>query len=91
MKIKDLLTDKTKWTRRNYAVKEAGHPVHFSDPEAVAFCMYGAIDKCYRTSHDNQRVVDLVRDSLPSEIAQWNDDPKTTFEDVKAIVERLDI
>lgn len=90
MTVKELLTSPEKWTRGESARDINGRPVMTDSKEAVSWCLVGALMKCYRGSkvaYLRTRIGNLLQISVEG----WNDDPNRKFEDVKALVEQLDI
>ena len=81
MKVRDLLSDESKWTKGVF---------HTTHADGDAFCLAGAISQCYVAPR-----WELVRNAVMAEIngciTLWNDAPERTFADVKALVDRLDI
>src|SRR6266508_1642683 len=47
MKINELLSDKSKWTQHAYARLPTGEPCASSHPDAVSWCLLGAVNRCY--------------------------------------------
>lgn len=47
MKVKELLSEETKWTKNHYAKNEEGEPVSSLFSEACCWCLKGAVTKCY--------------------------------------------
>ena len=47
MKVKDLLTDESKWTKGAYSRDAEGETTDLLDRGAVCWCLRGAIDLCY--------------------------------------------
>jgi len=47
MKIQELYTDESRWCRANYAQRDDGFPVMSLSPDAVCWCLAGAICYCY--------------------------------------------
>lgn len=93
MKVKELLSDESKWTQRTYAKDANGEGVMWCVPEAVCWCLHGAIAKCYRGDFDRyERILgDFRRKVGLGDLWGWNDAPERTFAEVKALVEELDI
>lgn len=87
MKIKELLSGPEKWTQHTYARDKNGRDCSQWSQEAVCWCLYGAVDKCYENIIE---IDNKIREKVIS-IVDWNDDPNRTFEEVKALVEELDI
>lgn len=102
MKIKDLLTDESKWCQGAYAKDIHGNFVRAVSPDAVAWCLRGASWKCYapksRLEFDNSKFVEV--DNMLwkavfalgyTSITSYNDAPGRKFKDIVAFVEKLDI
>lgn len=96
MKVKELLSSKEKWTQGAYARTADGQDCHHNDERAVAWDLTGAIWRCYthwETKESGvvfQKVVDKVGDAQGS-ILSWHDAPERTYEEVKQLVDALDI
>lgn len=80
MKVRDLLTDETKWSK--------GKSVVYRDDVACAWCLSAAVDRCYGASY--LLVMNRVANHVGGPIG-WNDAPSRTFAEVRALVEELDI
>ncbi len=91
MKIRELLTDETKWTQGQAARTITGEATSATGESAVRWCLLGAIMKCYGHSYSVQLDVELLLRSTVNGIVTYNDDPNREFEEVKALVEKLDI
>ena len=92
MKIKDLLTDASKWTQKALARDKSGNRVVAREESAVQWCLMGAMHKCYPEA--NQR--DLIRHKIYGGIRQdsiidFNDAKSTSFENIQKLVKVLDI
>lgn len=90
MKIKELLTDETKWTQFAVARDALGGRVHANDPTACKWCLLGAIAHCYPGSFVGDKVRSTIEYHVLN-ISIWNDAHWRTFQDVKELIERLDI
>jgi len=94
MKIKELLTDESKWTKLYGARNENNDPVNPRSSEAVCWCLIGAYIKCYGYGHNDEIYMRLRNKTLELnniEIDSFNDSPTTTFADIRKLVEELDI
>lgn len=82
MKVKDLLTDESKWYHPGD--REAG------DLNCIATAIYSAYGS---TSSDAilKRVAAKVGGKTAKDIQRWNDAPERTFADVRQLIEELDI
>lgn len=99
MKIKELLTDESKWTRGISARNSIGKPIAFDSPLATCWCLIGAYIKCYPGEVDltnpnsvYQKLIKAVKTKTPFiGISVFNDHPQTTFADIRKLIEELDI
>lgn len=92
MKVKELLSDETKWIKGDYARDKSGKTAFPNSLDAACWCLHGAIIHCYYQSIKYSSVERLVRKELQlASIHKWNDDPKRTFQDVRKLVEKLNI
>lgn len=98
MKMKEFYTHESKWTTQYLArdkrtKKRASMSKAMSCPENHCFCLLGALELCYNPyTHIDKH--NTIRNKLFDEvgdIARFNDSPNTTFEDIKNLVEKLDI
>jgi hypothetical protein len=96
MKIKELLADVSKWTQKVPARNADGASCNVNEG-AVCWCLWGAAVFCYDRTfddpavrfHDVRNKIEAV--VLGGNMVTWNDAPERTFEEVKALVERLDV
>jgi len=99
MKLLDLLTDKTRWNQHYWALNANRAMVGPSDPGAVCWCLSGAMQLCYPLASDYwrnyNRLVDVIKEKYPERhncqigeniVVAFNDDYRTTYEDVVAVV-----
>lgn len=98
MKIKELYSSPDKWTKDWFARDKNGDKVPLSDREATCFCLAGAIERCYPATalEVSYRIETYLKNKgeLNHNVrtyVQWNDVPSRTFEDVKTLVEALDV
>lgn len=100
MKVRDLFSDASKWNKRALSVDCNGNTTSPQDINAVSWCLLGAMRKCYgyylsimKIEENNQYyfIYNKVIDYLGSSIVNWNDHPNRMFEEVKSLVEELDI
>jgi len=97
MKVKELLSDESKWTRNAYARNRYGESVLPSDPEATCFCLSGAIDKCYGSNPPLAWAVSCkIEGVLPrawhggiQTISNFNDN--ACFDQIKKVLEEADV
>jgi len=92
MKVKELLSDKSKWTQGVYARNKDGESVLSCDPQATCYCLSGALARCYVGGSATFWIMYRRIEALlaPNQtIPRFND--KATFEEVKALVEMADV
>ena len=95
-KIRELLTDESKWTKWTSARNKFDRATRPQDPDAICWCLVGAFNKCYpgynlERESVSEKLSDAVFSRFHKFINQWNDDPARTFAEVKALVEELDV
>lgn len=102
MKIRELFSSPEKWTKGCYA-RTSGHAqIPPFDPDfqnAACYCLIGAVKRCYSPFQETEIIEKIVKElsicPTPHEeyrgIGDWNDDPARTFEEVKDLVDKLDI
>jgi hypothetical protein len=99
MKAHELLSDPKKWIKKLYAVDNTGLVTSSKSPEAVCWCINGALQRCYQDSIVRDEVrrkiamhLDLNGIDKPHDtIVKWNDAPERTFEDVHNLLKELDV
>ena len=88
-----LLDTPDKWTKGDFAINIYGDSAEIHAPEAVAWCVLGAMEKCY--SHDRAKFEDfemililvIEKKYGMTSIVQWQDEPTTTFKMVHELLE----
>lgn len=99
MKVWKLLDAPAKWCQEIDAMDFEGVGIDALNPDAVCWCLEGALERCYydvsssvESQPNLQRAREKVIDALDEgNIISWNDAPERTFEEVAALVRRLDI
>ena len=87
MKVKEFLSGPEVWTQGVIARDKNNKPVFINHPGAVKWCLVGAICKCYDCRND-KLIISLLYDKVGL-VGNFND--THTFEEVKALVEEMDI
>jgi len=94
-RLAEILNGPDKWTQGTNARTADCRPVHWSHPEASSFCLIGA---CAKATAEGTRFGELLFDQLLTQvkkrlgkisIAKWNDAEGRTFDEVRAVIERL--
>ena len=92
MKVKELLSDESKWCQGPIARSLSGRSVSYNNPNAVCWCLWGALHKCYPDENQFLTVRRKVKRYIRGDfVTDWNEDRRRTFAEVKALVEELDI
>ena len=104
MKVKELLKDENCWTQYKNSRDKYGEGVDPDSNDACCWCLAGAMIKVYgeamATSKEFSRLTDTAQTLFSIRGLSWddnysfvrfNDNPNTTFEDVKKVVELADI
>lgn len=93
LKIKELISEPSKWTQHVIAKDSKGERVTAHDQSATCFCLYGALRRCYSSNTRLEteiwsRLVNIAPNRDP---IGWNDAPERTHSEVLELVTRLDI
>ena len=97
MKMKELLSSESKWTQQHYATDKRGRSCSSFDPEAVCYCLLGALNKCYVNDAEYDDAKRLLQKTIEKKyglifsIAKWNDNPERKFKEVKEILEEANL
>lgn len=97
MKIQKLLNTEKRWCRGAEARDIHGTPVSPQSPEAVQWCLLGAINKCYGSyTNDYDKIFDRLRNTIEAPrkifgVANFNDRASTTFADIQKLIEKADV
>lgn len=90
-RVKKLLNSPYKWTKGADARTKDGHPVVQSDPDAVCWCITGAITHCYGPD-SRETIFDMVRFKIQRlTVFAWNDRNERTFDDIVELMEDLNL
>jgi len=91
MKAHEVLSDEGKWTREVMARTSEGRTCFEESLTACSWCVEGALSLAYPRLADNYEATDRIENKIGRKIHRWNDDPKTTFDDVRNLLLELDI
>lgn len=89
MKVRELLSDESKWTQFKLARNASGIPVDPKSPKASSFCLSEAIWRCYPDYDLRKNILHKIITKIDCSVVGWND--THTFAEVKALVDELDI
>jgi hypothetical protein len=98
MKAWELLSSRHRWTKRAFARLENGDETESTDPDAVCWCVGGAIERIYPDVCEIRvKIYIKLNQYLRKEFKydggpiNWNDIPTTTHEEVVRVLKELDI
>ncbi len=97
MTAREVLSDKSKWTKSCIARTNEGEQCEPTSKMAVAWCAIGAIEKAYSTSREESKTAMaklrqvIIANYHHSFIDNFNDDPDITYEDVIMMMEEAGI
>ncbi len=91
MKVKELFNSPKRWQQYSNACDKDKKTVPPESAQAVSWCLFGAVIKCYGPSK-TKKVLGKIRRALPADhisISGFND--ATNYQAVKELVDKLDI
>ena len=96
MKVLELLSDESKWTKGAAARDVSGKDVASRSRAAVSWCLLGAVHKCYSTSEKADRAACALREAVEAlygfySLVLWQDRPYVTFEHIQQVLQRADV
>lgn len=91
MKLKEWFDSPDKWCQGAYAKDKDGKSVNFESDEICSMYLYGAIQKFYESGFERNRIYTLLGKNIFETILNYNDNPYTRFEDIKKLVNELNI
>lgn len=97
MTMLEVFNNQSCWTKGTLARDATGNSVPFDSPDACKWCLSGAFCKVYGKHNANifnskfMKMVEVVKGRFPGNlnfglITNFNDDRKTTFNDIVNIV-----
>lgn len=89
MKAYELLDSPERWTQFVPARNSAGEVVKAKAPDAVCWCIMGAIVRCYPKGKRN--MFEDFCNKVRCDLSQWNDRPERTWEEVYNLLKEYDI
>lgn len=101
MKLKEVLSNAGKWTQGHYAVDDKNETISSLSDGAAKFCLIGAIrkacgddwEKAIKVAHSNAVKLGFIDKEITepfSSLINFNDNPETTWEKIKEVVELTD-
>jgi len=97
MKLKELFDKPEKWTQHVSAKDINGFSTEPCSDTAISWCLVGGIVKCYGVGWSykfGERMISEINKTIgisSISISEWNDHKDRTFEDIRALIEKLNI
>jgi hypothetical protein len=91
MKVSEFLSDRSRWTQHATARDASGDITHPDSPNAVCFCLLGAIYKSTDSAIERILTIKKIENHVKEFTGLWNDAPGRQFEEVKALLVELDL
>lgn len=93
--VEQLLSSPEKWIQQSFARLANGFLATTDDPDAVQFCLVGAMRHCYPNYYQfDTPAWSRLRAAFGngiSDVLTWNDAPERTFADVQALIQELNL
>lgn len=90
MKAWELLSKPGAWTQGFFARDSSGSLRHSCEPDACCWCAIGAISLCYKDCSPREDAIQKLFGRVGN-VAEWNDYPLRTQDEVVAVLKELDI
>jgi hypothetical protein len=98
-KVKTLLADPKRWCKGYYAVDSNGKISTPLNPEAVCWCLSGAVKKIYTSLDSLNAIHRKLRDSVEKlyplrfagNIIAFNDAQETTYKDIMKVLKDANV
>lgn len=95
MTLQELFASEASWTQKAMARDETGKPVETLNKDAVCWCFFSSIYKCYGYNGEGLLVLRRIREHLKLEkmspLVDWNDHPDRTIDDIRVICKELNV
>jgi hypothetical protein len=91
MKVHELLAQPDSWTQQAYARNHDGDTVASCSDDARCWCLLGAMFRCYADKDIAKIELKILDQTNKITVAQWNDDPDRTHQEVLDLCRQLDI
>jgi hypothetical protein len=97
MKTYELLDSPEKWTKGVCARDSRGKEIDPESPKAICWCIKGALYKCYPDDDDWYTAYNQLVKAKGYEtwkyggVVSWQDDPRTTYEEVIEVLKLADV
>ncbi len=95
--LQQLFQENGKWCKGALARSARGYITEYTAVDADKFCLLGACGVCYGSDYSGKRVtVKRIQTTLDQlgfhlSIPNFNDSPKTSIADIRALVELADV
>lgn len=90
MKVKDLITNRSRWCKHYYAKDRQGNSVKPDSPFAARFCLWGGLMRCYPNDAARARARAKLQEVIGMPITHFND-AVAKFPDVRRALEKANV
>ena len=88
-KVRELLADPEHWMQGYSARRANGHHTYPEDPQAVSWCLFGALRKVTSPGRCDEELFRLKEAHGDVSTIYWNDHPLRKHEEVVALLDWL--
>jgi hypothetical protein len=79
-----------RWTRGAFArAKDPGFIVSPLSDDATCWCLWGAVRRAADDAAVSEYMLDVIESTVDDGIAEWNDRPGRTFDDVQKLLKSI--
>ena len=95
-KVRDVLSDESKWTQAAYARDKDDIAVGVTSESACKWCLMGAIFGVAKDINEEKEIINCLRDFLPKidivvynyDVVVYNDAEDTKYEDITNLLDK---
>ena len=88
-KIREMLSDESRWNKEYYALGSDGKPVNIMNEDACSWCLAGAIHIVCPVSEQYGEVISHLKQFIDGKvISSFNDSPDTTYSDIVGLLNK---
>ena len=90
MKISEFLLDASMWCQGNLAVNSNGDETRSTAPDAVRWCLIGAVEVCRYTVEEHYDLIRKAEKKLGIDnVIAWQDTPGRAFRDISKLLHNI--
>jgi len=95
--LQQFFSRPSRWTKGVTARDHNGNPCEADSKHAAALCLSAAVHHIYgETEEIPRRLLEIINEDLDhtqafETLADWNDEEKRTFKDIRALITKADL